>query len=118
MDAKAFVKLNGLFVFKHALAQFRFKPKMFLVVYQDEYDFAHEIKPNHGNCVFSYDDVKRYVDAYELVQLFKGIDRAKMELEACGLNGFEQILIKLDVGVGYVRKHRLMEAIQLVEGVK
>lgn len=64
-----------------------------------------------------YNDVKTLVDAYELVQLFKGIDRAKMELEACGLNGFEQILVKLDVGVGYVRKHRLMKAIQLVESV-
>lgn len=105
MDAKEFVKLNGLFVFKHALAQFRFKPKMFLVVYQDEYDFAHEIKPNHGNCIFSYDDVKRYVDAHELVQSHNGLENAKSLLSHHKFIGSHLI------------DERLEQAIQLVESV-
>ena len=71
MNANEFVRENGLYAFKHALAQLSFKPKMFLIVYQYECEFVHEIKPNHGNCVFGYDDVKRLVESHELVEKYK-----------------------------------------------
>lgn len=68
MKVNEFVRENGLYVFKYALAQLSFKPKMFLVVYQYECEFVNEIKPNHGNCVFSYEDVKRLVESHELIE--------------------------------------------------
>ncbi|MEX5438861.1 hypothetical protein WCE01_01590 [Acinetobacter indicus] len=77
MKANEFVREDGLYAFKHALAQLSFKPKMFLVVYQYECEFVNEIKPNHGNCVFSYDDVKRLVESHELVEKFDGLAEAK-----------------------------------------
>ena len=78
MKANEFVREDGLYAFKHALAQLSFKPKMFLVVYQYECEFVNEIKPNHGNCVFSYDDVKRLVESHELVEFYGGLDKAKL----------------------------------------
>lgn len=76
MKASEFVKENGLYVFKHALAQLSFKPKMLLVVYEYECEFVNEIKPNHGNCVFSYHDVKRLVESHELVAIH-GFEKSK-----------------------------------------
>lgn len=76
MKANEFVRENGLYAFKYALAQLSFKPKMFLVVYQYECEFVNEIKPNHGNCVFSYDDVKRLVESHELVAIH-GFEKSK-----------------------------------------
>ena len=79
MKANEFVKLEGLQVFRYALAQLSFMPKMFLVVYQYECEFVHEIKTNHGNLVFGYEEVKRLVEAHELVESFGGLDDAKDE---------------------------------------
>lgn len=78
MKANEFLKneRQGLTIFKHALAQLSFKPKMFLVVYQYECEFVNEIKPNHGNCVFAYDDVKRLVESHELVEIH-GYEKSK-----------------------------------------
>lgn len=81
MKANEFVRENGLYAFKYALAQLSFKPKMFLIVYQYECEFVHEIKPNHGNCVFGYDDVKRLVESHELVASWGGLADAKKELQ-------------------------------------
>lgn len=81
MNANEFVRENGLYAFKHALAQLSFKPKMFLIVYQYECEFVHEIKPNHGNCVFGYDDVKRLVESHELVEKNQGLNGARNVLK-------------------------------------
>ena len=81
MKANEFVKLEGLQVFRYALAQLSFMPKMFLVVYQYECEFVHEIKTNHGNLVFSYEEVKRLVESHELVENWGGLDDAKFALQ-------------------------------------
>lgn len=52
-----FIKDGGMWVFRYALAQLSFKRGMYLVVYHYECEFVNEIKPNHGDCVFSYDEV-------------------------------------------------------------
>lgn len=68
MKATEFVKKEGLWVFKYALAQLSFNKDMFLVVYHYECEFVSEVKDNHGDCVFSYREVKQIVDAFELVE--------------------------------------------------
>lgn len=78
MKANEFVKREGLQVFRYALAQISFMPKMFLVVYQYECEFVYEIKPNHGNLVFSYEEVKRLIESHALVEKLGGLDEAKI----------------------------------------
>ena len=82
MKAKEFVKREGLQVFRCALAQLSFMPKMFLVVYHYECEFVYEIKPNHGNLVFSYEEVKRLVESHELVESYGGLNGAKVKLNS------------------------------------
>lgn len=91
MKANEFVRENGLYAFKHALAQLSFKPKMFLIVYQYECEFVHEIKPNHGNCVFGYDDVKRLVESHELVDFYGGIDESKNYLTSLRFDSYDEL---------------------------
>lgn len=102
MKANEFVKLEGLQVFRYALAQLSFMPKMFLIVYQYECEFVHEIKTNHGNLVFSYEEVKRLVESHDLI-------------ESCG--GLQSVGEKLTHGMYESRAviERLKQAITDVE---
>lgn len=81
MKATEFVKKGGLWVFKYALAQLSFNKDMFLVVYRYECEFVSEVEDNHGDCVFSYRDVKQIVDAFELVESHGGLISSKKYLK-------------------------------------
>lgn len=61
------------------------------------------------------DDIKQIVEAFEIVDLFKSLDHAKSELTACEAAMHSQILVKLDVGIGYIDTKRVKKAIELVE---
>lgn len=82
MKATEFVKKEGLWVFKYALAQLSFNKDMFLVVYHYECEFVSEVKDNHGDCVFSYREVKQIVDAFDCVMEHGSVDRAKKYAES------------------------------------
>ena len=106
MKANEFVKLEGLQVFRYALAQLSFMPKMFLVVYQYECEFVHEIKTNHGNLVFSYEEVKRLVESHELVGRYGGLESSKLTVNYPNFLNDEDIK---------TTNHRLSKAIADVE---
>lgn len=61
------------------------------------------------------DDIKQIVEAFEIIGLFKNLDHAKLELTACETAMHSQILVKLNVGVGYIGTCRVKQAIELVE---
>ena len=61
------------------------------------------------------DDLKRLVEAHEIIKLFKSLDHAKAEAQACEQSKHSEILVKLDVGVGYIWLSRVKQAIEDVE---
>lgn len=69
-----------------------------------------------GFCV-GVNDLKQIVEAFEIIGLFKNLDHAKLELTACETAMHSQILVKLNVGVGYIDTCRVKQAIELVEKV-
>lgn len=64
---------------------------------------------------FHIDDLKRLVEAHEIIKLFKSLDHAKTEAQACEHSKHSEILVKLDVGVGYIWLSRVKQAILDVE---
>lgn len=62
-----------------------------------------------------YKDLKRLVEAHEIIKLFKSLDHAKAEAQACEDSKHSEILVKLDVGVGYIWLSRVKKAIADVE---
>lgn len=78
MKANEFVRRFGLNTFR--LSAGSVSTRKYLVVYEDEIDFADEIKPSHGKCVFDRLEVKRLVESHNLVEKVGGMDKAKMLL--------------------------------------
>lgn len=64
-----------------------------------------------------FDDLKQIVEAFEIIDLFKSLNHAKLELTACEADIHSQILVKLDVGIGYIDTKRVKKAIELVGSV-
>ena len=72
-----------------------------------------------AECTYGYgidlDDIKRLVEAHEIIKIFKSLDHAKTEAQACEHSKHSEILVKLDVGVGYIWLSRVKQAIADVE---
>lgn len=75
MKANDFVKKYGLTTFKISMGFVN--TRKYLVVYTNEIDFTDEIKPHHGNCVFDRKEVKKIVEAHELVEKFGGLEESR-----------------------------------------
>ena len=62
------------------MAKLSFKKGTYLVVYHYDCEFVDEIKSNHGDYVFTYEDVKRLVESHEIIQKdFESVEVAGYE---------------------------------------
>lgn len=68
-----------------------------------------------GRYEFSTDELNQLIEAHEIIKLFKSLDHAKAEVQACEQSKHSEILVKLDVGVGYIWLSRVKQAILDVE---
>ena len=114
MKANEFVRRFGLNTFR--LSAGSVSTRKYLVVYEDEIDFADEIKPSHGKCVFDRLEVKRLVESHDLVINWKlpeddetGLDGAHLYLDYYATYSNDEEKAKLD---------RLKQAIADVEACK
>lgn len=100
MKANEFVKLRGISYCKDLLIKA---------------DGCAAIQAREDNSRVSVDDLKRLVEAHEIIGLFKSLDHAKVEAQACEHSKHSEILVKLNVGVGYIWLSRVKQAIADVE---
>lgn len=75
MKANEFVRKFGLDTFRLSIGFV--STRKYLVVHEDEIDFADEIKPSHGECVFDRSEVERLIESHELVERLGGLKEAK-----------------------------------------
>lgn len=115
MKANEFVKKFGLGSFKAAMLCPQFKRYNYAILYSDEVDFSNEFIEKHTDYMFKTSELKRLVEAHEIIKLFKSLDHAKTEAQACEHSKHSEILVKLDVGVGYIWLSRVNQAIADVE---
>lgn len=116
MKANEFIKEHGLQYTKSIIEQFPNHThvtndgRMFI----DENTCCNHIKYQLGELV-KMDELKRLVEAHEIIRLFKSLDHAKIEAQACENSKHSEILVKLDIGVGYIWLSRVKQAILDVE---
>ncbi|MEQ1305139.1 hypothetical protein ABLB95_15290 (plasmid) [Acinetobacter radioresistens] len=60
-------------------------------------------------------ELKRLVESYEILGLFKSLDQAKADVAACEYAGHADLLVKLDCGIGYINTAKVKQAIADVE---
>lgn len=119
MKANEFVKEHGIkktksicdryFGYTHVTNDARM-----LISEKDYVEFAPHFKSSLSDAV-KISDLKRLVESHEIIKLFKSLDHAKVEAQACEHSKHSEILVKLDVGVGYIWLSRVKQAIADVE---
>ena len=77
---------------------------------------GHSYDNHGGGLAIPVDDLKRIIDSHEIITLFKSIDQAKIEVEACEKANHLELLVKLDEGVGYIYVSRVKQSIVDVDG--
>lgn len=80
-----------------------------------EYSFEINTGESVGLAYVNLNDLKRLIEAHEIIGLFKSLDHAKAEAKACEKAGHSEVLVKLNVGVGYISLSRVKQAIADVE---
>ncbi len=76
----------------------------------------HSYDNHEGGVAFSIDEIKQIIESYEIIAMFKNIDQAKIEVEACESANHLELLVKVDGGVGYIYTSKVKRAIVVVEG--
>ena len=109
MKANEFVKKYGISRAKQILKYSDKNHRYFIA------DGISTTYSKYSDGFYSLKDLEQIIEAHEIIGLFKSLDHAKAEAQACEQSKHSEILVKLNAGVGYIWLSRVKQAIKDVE---